>query len=70
VDGAIEVLREGGDPRVPGGAAAAPSLSVDVAAASWSAGAGPMSCTTSIRMSPRVSSNPFSSSNILGMVQR
>ena len=63
VDEALEVLQEAGDPRV---AAPAPAgLSVDVAAASWTAGTGPMSCTTTVRVSPRVSSNPFSTNNIL-----
>ena len=65
VDEAIEVLQEAGDPRVAAPAPAPAQLSVDVAAAGWTAGAGPMSCTTSVRISPRMSSNPYSSNNIL-----
>lgn len=67
VSEALEVLREAGDPRVVNGSQPEShnGLTVDVDAASWRAGSGPMSCTTSIRISPRSSSNPYSSNNVL-----
>lgn len=73
IDEAIEVLREAGDARVPPrGATAAkgsrrPQLDVDVSAAvqAMPASSGVTPSLAVMRMSPRVSSNPFSSTNIL-----
>ena len=64
VEEAMGVLREAGDPRVSGAAPQPAPLSIDVvaiaAASDWGGmGAAPM------RISPRASSNPYASNNIL-----
>jgi len=68
IDEALEVLREAGDPRVDHTKATSPEkgptgLTIDIDAPA--ALERSFECTSSMRISPRVSSNPFSSGNIL-----
>mmetsp|Transcript_16811 Transcript_16811/g.35462 ORF Transcript_16811/g.35462 Transcript_16811/m.35462 type:complete len:213 (+) Transcript_16811:149-787(+) len=68
IDEALEVLREAGDPRVDHTKATSPEkgptgLTIDIDATA--ALERSFECTSSMRISPRVSSNPFSSGNIL-----
>ena len=61
IEEALSVLREAGDPRVT---MAPPGLTVDVGSAP------PASSLTSLRMSPRVSGNPYATGSILSPVAR